>query len=467
MASETTILPPPVPLASMRRRVFQLAWPVILENLLQTMLGIVDTVMVGRLGADALAGVGTAQQFLFFLIAILSGVSIGSSVLAAHAVGGRDFGTASRIAKQSVIWCLALAAPLAVLGAIFSRDLMYLLGVTDSVAFIGAGYLKITMLAGVFLVLPFTVGSVLRGAGDTRTPLVATSCANVVNAIVAYVLIFGAFGFPVLGPNGSAWGAAAGRCVSCVILLVALWRGRAGLSIRGRLGWRPERLLVERALAIGTPAAIEQIATSAAFLVMAVVVAKLGTDSLAAQRVVGNLLGVSLLPGFGFSIAAAALVGQSLGAGKPDEGAEATGIATQWALLWMGVLGAVFIVLRGPLVAAFTDASEVLRISAESMIPLGLTQPFWAISFVSAGGLRGAGNTRFPLYMTLLGIWGTVILSIVTTNVFHVGLAFVWGGFLLFSPLSAYLSWRRFRVGDWKSNRIHGFTPSTEPVAMG
>src|SRR5690348_15220352 len=102
---------------SMRRRVFELAWPVILENLLQTMLGIVDTLMVGRLGADALAGVGTAQQLLFFLIAILSAVSIGSSVIAAHAIGARDTDTASKIAKQSIIWALLLALPLATLGA--------------------------------------------------------------------------------------------------------------------------------------------------------------------------------------------------------------------------------------------------------------------------------------------------------------------------------------------------------------
>lgn len=450
----------------MRLRVFQLAWPIILENLLQTLLGIVDTVMVGRLGANALAGVGTAQQFLFFIIAVLSGVSIGSSVLVAHAVGAGDFPSANRIAKQSVIWCFAIAAPLALLGAIFSRDLMYLLGVTDQVAAIGEGYLKVTMLAAVFLVLPFTVGAVLRGAGDTRTPLVATSCANVINAVVAYVLIFGAFGFPTLGPIGSAWGAAAGRFVSCAVLLVALWRGRAGLTIRGKVGWRLERLLAHRVISLGAPAAVEQVATSAAFLVMAVVVARLGTDSLAAQRVVGNLLGISLLPGFGFSIAAAALVGQSLGAGNPDEGADATAIATQWAILWMGALGVVFIVFRQPLAAAFTTDSEVLRIAAESMIPLGLTQPLWAIGFVSAGGLRGAGNTRFPLYMTLLGIWGTVLLAIAMTNTLHVGLAYVWGGFLIFSPLTAYLSWRRFRVGDWKSHRFGGLTP-VEPAILG
>lgn len=451
---------------SLRWRVFQLAWPVILEGLLQTMLGIVDTLMVGRLGADALAGVGSAQQYLFFLISILSAVSIGSAIVTAHAVGARDYGTASRVARQSLIWAAVVAVPLAVLGAIFATPLMYFLGVTDAVAAIGGGYLTITMLTGVVLVVPFTAGAVLRGAGDTKTPLVGTACANVVNAVVAYVLIFGAFGFPTLGPVGSAWGAAGGRLVSCAILLFALWRGRAGLSIRGRRGWRPERALANRVIALGAPAALEQVAMSAAFLTMAVVVAHLGTSALAAQRVVGNLLGVSFLPGFGFSIAATALVGQSLGARRPEEGAAAAAIATQWGLIWMSALGVLFILARIPLVAAFSTDPGVLEVGAASMIPLGLAQPFWAVGFVSAGALRGAGNTRFPLFMSVFGMWGATILGAASTTIFHLGLPFVWGGFLVLSPITAFLSWRRFRRGDWKSTILVHEPPREVGVAL-
>jgi putative MATE family efflux protein len=443
---QTVIRPP----QSLRWRVFQLAWPVIVENLLQTMLGMVDTIFVGRLGADALAGVGTAQQFLFFLIAILSGVSIGSSILAAQAIGARDLGTANRVARQSLVWAIILALPLAVLGLLFSRSLMSLMGVTDAVAAIGGSYLDVTMLTSVVLVVPFTAGAVLRGAGDTRTPLLATTVANVVNAVAAYLLIFGGLGVPALGPVGSAWGAAIGRLVSCGILLFALWRGRLGFSIRGRDGWKLEADLVRRVLALGGPAALEQIAVSAGFLVLTVVVASLGTESLAATRVVGNLLGVSLLPGFGFGIAATALVGQSIGARNPDEGEAATGIAVQWALIWMSALGLAFILLRTFLVLVFTSDPAVLQIGSDTMIPLGLTQPFWAIGFVTSGALRGAGNTRFPLLMSILGIWGTTALGVLSVNTLHLGLPFIWGGFLIFSPLTCYLTWQRFKRGDWK-----------------
>jgi Na+-driven multidrug efflux pump len=217
-------------------------------------------------------------------------------------------------------------------------------------------------------------------------------------------------------------------------------------------------------MGLGAPAAIEQVAVSAGFLVLTVAVARLGTDSLAAQRIVGNLLGMSLLPGFGFGIAATALVGQSLGAGNPDEGEHATGIATQWALIWMGTLGIVFILLRSPLVAIFTDDPAVGRIAAACMVPLGITQPLWAISFVISGGLRGAGNTRFPLLMTIVSIWGTVLFGMTVIVAAGAGLAFVWGGFLIFSPLAAYLTGRRFRRGDWKAIVLLAEQPVAAPV---
>jgi putative MATE family efflux protein len=443
-------------------RVFQLAWPVILEGLLQTLLGAVDTLMVGRLGADALAGVGTAQQYLFFLISIFSAVSIGASIVTAQSVGARDFDLASRVARQSLIWALALAVPLALLGALFSVPLMYILGVTDSVAAIGGGYLTVTMLTGVALVIPFTVGAVLRGAGDTRTPLLATTCANLVNAVVAYLLIFGAFGFPNLGPVGSAWGAASGRLVSCAILLYAAWRGRVGLTIRGSRGWRPERHLAARVMSLGAPAAIEQVALSAAFLVLAAVVARLGTDALAAQRVIGNLLSLSLLPGFGFGIAATAMVGQSLGAGVPDEGEAATGVATQWSLIWMGLLGVVFLALRYPLVGLFTSDPNVVALSAASMVPFALAQPFWAVGIVHSGGLRGAGNTRFPLAMTIVGFWGATILAMAMTALSHPSLEYIWGTLLVTSPITALLTMRRFKRGDWKAAVVAGLGPPPE-----
>ena len=123
-------------------------------------------------------------------------------------------------------------------------------------------------------------------------------------------------------------------------------------------------------------------------------------------------------------------------------------IAMQGGLIWMTAIGILFILARVPLAAVFTADPGVIELAAASMIPLGLAQPFWSIGLVNSGALRGAGNTRFPLYMTILGIWGATILGIISTTVLHLGLAYVWGGFLIFSPLTAFLTWRRFRRAE-------------------
>jgi len=192
----------PAQAPSVRRRVLLLAAPVIGENLLQTMIGIVDTLFVSRLGANALAGVGTSIQVMFLLISVLSAVVVGGSILVAHATGAGQFAEASRLARQVVVWGVVLALPLSFLGWRFAAPFVGLFGVTPVVAAIAASYLRVVLGTLVVLMLAFACSSVLRGAGDTRTPLVCTAIANVVNAVAAWAFIFGHLGFPAMGPTG-------------------------------------------------------------------------------------------------------------------------------------------------------------------------------------------------------------------------------------------------------------------------
>ena len=160
-----------------------------------------------------------------------------------------------------------------------------------------------------------------------RTPLRVTALANLVNVVLAYGLIFGHFGLPALGPVGSAWATFLARGLALALLLVALWRGKGGVTISGG-SWRPDFGVARQVLRIGIPAALEQVLATSAFLALALVVARLGTDVLAAQRITFNALSLSFLPGIGFGIAATALVGQSVGARRIAEGAAAARVAT-------------------------------------------------------------------------------------------------------------------------------------------
>jgi multidrug resistance protein, MATE family len=429
----------------LRQRVWGLAGPVIGENFLETLLGIVDTLLVAGLGAVAIAGVGSALQVMFFLISVLSALAIGSSVLVAQAIGAGDSARAEQLGRQSLIWSVLLSIPLAVGGYFLSGPLIGMFGLEPEVAAIGTQYLQVTMGTVVVLVALFISSGVLRGAGDSHTPLRVTALANLLNIVLAYGLIDGHFGLPALGPVGSAWATFLARTLALALLLVALWRGRAGVTIRGRSGWRPDYRVARQVLSIGVPAALEQVLATLAFLALAVVVARLGTDVLAAQRITFNALSLSFLPGVGFGIAATTLVGQSIGAGRMRDGAAAARIATRWAVVWMSAIAVLLIVFAPQVIGMFTSDAAVIAAGVPGLRVLALTQPFWAVLFVQAGALRGAGNTRYPLLVTGLSIWAAVALAFVLVETIGGGLVSIWAAFLALAPLMAFAMWRRFQ----------------------
>ena len=437
----SVVIDPP----ALRRRVLGLAWPVIGENLLETLLGIVDTLLVAGLGTAALAGVGSALQIMFFVLAALTALAVGSSVLVAQAIGAQQPDRASGLARQSIVWSLVLSVPLALLGLLLAGPIIGIFGMEPPVAQIGVDYLQVTMGTVVVLVALIIGGGVLRGAGDSRTPMVVTAIANVVNILLAYGLIYGHLGLPQLGAVGSAWATFIARALALVLLLRVLWRGRNGVRISGPGGWWPDRRAAVHVLRLGIPAAVEQLLNTTAFLVLTIIVAHLGTATLAAQRISITALSFSFLPGIGFSIAATALVGQSVGARRIQEGAAAARIATLWAMIWMGGIGLVILLFAAPIMRLFTAEADVIRIGAAGLRTIAIAQPFWAIGMVQSGALRGTGDTRFPLVVSSIGIWSAVGLGWLLLRIFGGGLIAAWAAFLVVSPLMSAALWQRFR----------------------
>ena len=431
--------------SALRRRVINLAWPVISENFMQTLLGITDTVMVARLGPGALAGVGAAIQLMFFVISALSATSVGSSVLVAQAYGAQNLSRASQLAKQSLVWSVFISIPLSLVGLFAAEPLIAIFGMEPEVTAVGVDYLRVTMGTVLVLTLSLLGGGVLRGVGDSRTPMLITMVANVVNVVVSYGLIFGALGMPELGAVGSAWGTFIARALGFSILFVVMWRGINGVSIRGADGWLPNFALARQILQIGIPAAAEQMLNSVAFLSMSIIVARLGTLALAAHRIAMNTMSISFLPGLGFALAATALVGQSIGARRYAESQAVARIATLWAAIWMGALGVVFFTMPDLVLRIFTDDPAVRASGAAALRSFALIQPFMAISMVQSGALRGTGDSKYPLRVGTTSTWIAVILGGILSSTLGGGLAVIWGAFLITSPVNAFLLWRRFR----------------------
>lgn len=455
----------PAPEPMTQRRVLGLATPIIGENLLQTMVGAVDTFLVARLGAYAVAGVGIGFEIVFFIISILSAVDIGATVLVAQSIGAGDRNRANHYARQAIVWGLAMAVPVSILLYVASPTIVGLFGTEPDVAGAATTYMQITAAAAIALFLSFVSGAVLRGAGDSRTPLAASVIANLVNVVLTYLLIFGHFGFPALGVAGSAIGAATGRGCGAVFMLIAMFSGKRAISLRGRTGWTPEWRSARELFRLGIPAATEQMLASASFMALVAVVALIGTAALAAQQISFTALSLAFLPGIGFSIAATALVGQSIGARVPRDARTAWRISLRWALVWM-VTGSVFVFILGERVMGiFSSDPEVVSAGASALRALSFALPFWAVWFVSSGGLRGSGDTRTPLLIGASSLWSAVVLAWIGVKWFDAGMGWVWSSYVITTGPAACIAFLAFRkrISEYEQGRRE--LPKLEPTS--
>lgn len=427
-----------------RRRVLGLSLPIIGENMLQTLVGAIDTLLVARLGSAAVAGVGTAVEFVYFIISILIALEIGATVLVSQAYGAHLMDRVRDVARQALVWGVLVSLPVSVLGYALADPLIRLFDTEQDVAEYATQYLQITAAFSVFLLLTFVGGAIFRGMGDSRTPLYASIAANVVNLVLSYGLIFGHFGLPELGVVGSAWGAVVARIVSATILLVLMLAGWHGISLRGSGSWRPHLTIGKQLLHLGLPASLEQVLSSAGFMTMLFVVAKIGTDALAAQQIAFTALNIGYMPAFGFGIAVTALVGQSIGANKIADAGVAARIGARISVAVLTVAAVIFFVFARPIMGVFTEEPEVVTQGVNGLRALAISLPFWGAWFVFGGALRGTGDTVTPLVVEGIAVWTAVLLGLAAVHFFDVGLGTVWGMFIVVSPLAALANNRRF-----------------------
>lgn len=419
-----------------QRRVLTLALPIIGENLLQTTVGVVDTLLVSRLGDDAIAGVGVGAELVFFTIAILSAVSIGATVLVSQAIGAGDSERASRFARQAISWGLVIALPLSALLFTLTPSIINLFGTEPDVHDLGIEYFEVIGATASVLLLSYLCGAVLRGAGDSRTPLKAASIANAINIIASYLLIFGHFGLPELGVAGSAWGATIGRSISALYMLRALWKGKTPVSIHGTVGWRPRRRFGADLFRLGIPAALESVLIEGGFTVLVAIVATIGTEALTAQQISFTAMNLGFLPAVGFSMTATALVGQSVGARSADDAIKAFSISRRLALFWMFGGAILYASVPRQIVGFFSDDEKVLDYGVRGLMTIGMSLPLWALWMVSAGALRGSGDTRGPMIRGVTTVWTAVALAWIGVRYFDFGISWVWATFVVTAPIS-------------------------------
>ncbi|HEX8682868.1 MAG TPA: MATE family efflux transporter [Ardenticatenaceae bacterium] len=450
--------------SDLRKSVFLLALPAVGEQLLNTAVGLTDNYLVGHLAPDvaeamgygratALASVGLGNMVAWITTILFMSVAVGSTAVIARRVGEGDHAGAERTLQQSLLLVFFTGALATAIGVFLGEPILRLLGATPEVAAIGGSYLRIIAYSFIPAAMMFAGTASLRGAGDMRSPLYLMALVNVVNIAISWLLVNGMLGFPALGVDGSAIGTAISRVVGGVVLLALLAAGR--MRLRWRFDWRPQWDVLRRVLKVGLPFAADQLVFNTAAVLVVRLITGLGTASYAAHTLTINIESISFLPGLGFAAAATTLVGQALGAKDEERARRSAFEALFQGGLIMTVLGAVMIAIPGTLLHIMTSEPTVIR---EAITPLriaGLGQPLLAVFFILNGALRGAGDTKFTMYVRFITTWGLRgLLSFFFVGFLGMGLEGIWIAMAFDWIGHALLSLWRWNSGYWRTIQV-------------
>jgi putative MATE family efflux protein len=409
------------------KAVVRLAAPVIASQVLETLLFLVDRIMLGRYTAEALASMQISGPLIWSISSVLSAFAIGSVALVGRAVGSGDRTLASSAARASLLFALATGTTASVLSLLGLRGIFALFpGVSVNVQQAASGYLGIVLPAMPLLILSLVAAALLQAAGNTRTPFLVALFANVVNALINYCLIFGKYGAPALGVRGSAIGSTVAMAINATVLLVILFQRTGVLTLRGRGG---EWAALRRILRVSTSAFGEQLVQHLGYFGFVAMIGALGSVAMAANQALISIESICFLSAEGFGIAAATVVAQHLGAGRPQTAATGAKVAVVMAIALLGLCALVFLLIPAQLLGAFSPDSKIVSAGIGCLYVAALAQPFMAVSIVLGQALRGAGDTRTAFFVSLAG-W--FLVRLVATYLFafglNLGLVGVWLG---------------------------------------
>jgi putative MATE family efflux protein len=459
---EAPVEPVPVPpvagrdltTGSLNRHILRLALPAVGMMHLQALYQIIDTFWVGKLGSEALAGISTGGFILWMIFALINVVSVGTQASIARRIGEGDRAAADETARQGVLFALITSV---VLGAVLLAvrvPLFGLMNTSPEVARQGLDFLTVMIWGIATLFLSFVLTSIFQAAGDTFTPMKLMGMTLVLNAGLAPALMFGWLGLPAMGIRGTALSTVIARGVFAVVGLALLVRGRSGIRVSlarpVRIDWR----LYGRVLRIGTPASLAGILFAAVYMALVRYVKDFGDVSIAALRIGHTAEFTNFSTCLGFAAAAATLVGQNLGAGRPDRAQQAVHRILVLLSAAIGAVTVAFLALPGPIVRIFSADPRVIAAGTDYLIILAYSQVFMGIETALAGGFSGAGDTLPPTLVSVPLTLLRVPLAWALTYRLGMGVDGIWWAISGTTILKAVVLLIWFRAGRWKHARV-------------
>jgi putative MATE family efflux protein len=447
--------------AGKRALIIGLTWPALAESILASLVSMVDMMMVASLGSYAISAVGLVTQPRFVMLAAFMALSVGSTAMVSRFKGARDQDNANMVLNQSLIMTAGITALLC-LGMFFGGEglIRFLAGksISEETVQGALSYLRIQVYGFPALSLTFTINAVLRGAGNTRAAFYNNTVANLVNVFFNYCLIGGNLGFPALGVAGASLATVIGQCAALSMALMRVLGGREFVRVELKKLLHADLSMISRILNIGIPALIEQLILRVGMMLFTIIVTSLGDHSYAAHMIAMNIQQLSFTTGMAFGAAAATLMGQSLGRGRPDLARLYIKMTQRMSYLVSGLVAALLFFGGGLIGSLYSGDGELIRLAANMLKIIALANPVSNARFVYTSALRGAGDSRFAAVITFVGVLLIrpllSLILIIPRLPFHLGLAGVWIALSSDGLVCFALSRFRFMRGKWEAIKV-------------
>ena len=436
------------------KAILLLSIPMVLEMVMESVFAVVDIFFVSKLGADAIATVGITESFITIIYALGIGLSTGVSAMVSRRIGEKNKEKAALSAYQAILSGLAVSLIIAVPGVIFAKDLLLLMGVSESVAEQMHGYTAVMLGGNVTIVLLFIINGVFRSAGNPVLSMWVLWFANGVNIILDPLLIFGIGPFPELGITGAAVATTTGRGLAVLLQVYLLIKGRGSIKFKG-ISLKPNITLIKRLLDLSWGSISQYIVATSSWIILVRIISIYGSEVLAGYTIAIRIVIFAILPAFGISNAASTLVGQNLGARLPERAEQSVWVVGKTNLITMAIIGVILFIFPITFLSIFTSDPKIIAYGTVALRIISLGFVSYGFGMVMVAALNGAGDTKTPFRINVISFW-----------LFEIPLAWSlasWGGFhqtgayiaiIAAESLMTLFAYMVFKKGKWKLKEV-------------
>ena len=436
------------------RSIIVLAIPMVLEMCMESIFAVVDIKWVSYLGPDAMAAVGVTESLMTLVYTLAIGLSIGATATIARRIGEKNSDGAARAAVQAIALALIVSTVIALIGAPLAPQLLALMGATPEVIAQGSGFTRVMLACNASVVMLFMINAIFRGAGDAAIAMRVLWFANAINIVLGPCFIFGWGPFPELGVTGAAVATTIGRGTGALYALSRLARSGGRFEIR-REHLRLEPAIMMRMVRISATGTFQVFIGMASWIGLVRIISTFGTNALAGYIIGIRVILFALLPSFGMSNAAATMVGQALGAGKPDRAERSVWTAGLYNMIFLGSVGLIFVLFARQIVGLFTHDPNVVPYGVDCLRIVAYGFLFYAYGMVLTQSFNGAGDTWTPTIINLFVFWlWELPLAYVLAIVFGLGPRGVFLAMMIAFSTLAIVSALVFRRGKWKGKTV-------------